>query len=321
MPENGISRGRIADAGYARAGIAYSPRRNGRTPGHNTAFPFIPCGMDWLAMLPGGGAGFTKEEAERAREIRLRPGQRMWALLPDGCRWLGPVLTPEMIAQTARALSGHSLAARQGELAAGFLPLPGGHRLGVCGVMGKEGLKEISSLCLRLAHQIKGVGREVFPRIAHCHTLIVGPPGAGKTTLLRDLIRLYGENGVQVGVADERGEIAACREGAPQLDVGPAADVAAGLEKGAAMLLLIRAMAPQVVATDELGGARDARAVREAVQCGVTVLATAHGRSWEDARRLFGEAGPFERLVILEQPGRPPRVEVLSGEEGSACDG
>ena len=268
-------------------------------------------------MLPGG-AEFTKEEAESAREVRLRPGQRTWALLPEGGISRGPLLTPAMITQTARALSAHSLAARQEELAAGYLPLPGGHRLGVCGVMGRKGLEEITSLCLRLAHQVKGVGRALFPGIAHRNTLIIGPPGAGKTTLLRDLIRLYGEHGVQVGVADERGEIAACRDGTPQLDVGPAADVAGGRDKASAMILLIRAMAPQVIATDELGGPRDAWAVQAAIRCGVTVLATAHGRSRADVRKRLGPLdGAFERLVILEKIGQPPRVEALDGGEAA----
>ena len=47
-------------------------------------------------------------------------------------------------------------------------------------------------------------------------TLIVSPPGVGKTTILRDLVRRVSNgietlsfHGINVGVVDERGEIAA----------------------------------------------------------------------------------------------------------------
>lgn len=275
--------------------------------------------MDWLEALPGK-AGWTKEEMRRAREIRLRPGQPLWMLLPEGVRRGEVPLTPDDVMGAARALSAHSIAARQKELAAGFLPLPGGHRLGVCGAAGPEGLRDISSLCLRLAHEVKGAAGGVFPLIRGRSVLIVGPAGAGKTTLLRDLIRLHGEAGYQVGIADERGEIAACRDGAPQLDVGPSADVATGMSRSGAVTLLVRAMAPQVIATDELGGPEDARAVLEAIRCGASVLATAHGRSGADVSRRPGldallRQGAFDRLLILEAAGKPPRLTAADGRE------
>ena len=273
--------------------------------------------MDWRLIVPGE-TGWDAVNWTEAREVRLRPGQGAAVTLRDGV-WHGQcVLSPQEILQAAQALTGHALAARQEELSRGFVPLKGGHRLGVCGVMGPKGFREITSLCVRLAHEIKGVGKEVYPLLQDASALIIGPPGAGKTTLLRDLIRLYGEHGVQVGVADERGEIAACRDGTPQLDVGPAADVAGGRDKASAMILLIRAMAPQVIATDELGGPRDAWAVQAAIRCGVTVLATAHGRSRADVRKRLGPLdGAFERLVILEKIGQPPRVEALDGGEAA----
>ena len=59
-------------------------------------------------------------------------------------------------------------------------------------------------------------------------TLIISPPRCGKTTLLRDLIRQisygnlqYGFAGAQVGLVDERSEIAGCCDGVPTVDLGP----------------------------------------------------------------------------------------------------
>ena len=272
--------------------------------------------MDWHLIIPG--APETKSaDLSGAREVRLRPGQPIWALLPDG-PWHGShILTPQEITRAAQALSGHALAARQETLSAGFLPLPGGHRLGVCGRMDEGRLREITSLCVRICHQIPGAGQKIFPRIRGKSALIIGPPGAGKTTLLRDLIRLTGQDGEQIGVIDERGEIAACRDGRPMLDVGPGCDVVTGLDKSRAVSLLIRAMAPQVIAADELDGAKDASALREALRCGARILATAHGRSLSDVRRRRGMASLlslFDTAAVLSAPGREINVIDLEKE-------
>ena len=266
--------------------------------------------MDWRLIVPA-----AKELAEvdvaAAREIRLRPGQPVTVLLPEG-RWIGRhLLSPGEVTQAARALSGYGLAARQAELAAGYLPLPGGHRLGVSGVMGKAGLMEITSLCVRIAHAVEGAAETVYPRIRGQSALIFGPPGSGKTTLLRDVIRLYGQEGWQVGVADERGEIAACRDGAPQLNIGPGADVVTGLPKARALPLLVRAMAPQVVAADELGGVSDARAALDALRCGPVLLCTVHARDLGDLKKRPGLGALLQcgaAAVMLTKPGDAPRI-------------
>lgn len=270
-------------------------------------------------MIPQEAA-LDDVDLSAAREIRLRPGQPLSALLPNGT-WQGThPLSPEEILQAAQALSGYSLAARTRELQAGFLPLPGGHRMGVCGRMRSDGLTEISSLCVRIAHEIQGVGAPIFPRIREKSLLILGPPGSGKTTLLRDLVRLHALAGKNVGVADERGEIAGCWQGVPQLDVGPRCDVVTGGKKSDAMRLLIRSMSPQVLATDEIGSPADRDALAEALRFGVRVLATVHGSSLTDLKKrgslgaLLGSGG-FECVAVLRGIGE----EIRLWEDG-ACD-
>ena len=122
----------------------------------------------------------------------------------------------------------------------------------------------------------------------------------------------------RVGVADERGEIAALFDGVPQLDVGPRTDVMEGCPKAWGLMTLLRGMNPQVLAVDEITAPEDVAALVSAAGCGVTLLATAHGAGREDLsrRKLYRgllEEGVFRRLVrIRREAGRRIyEVEVL----------
>ena len=82
----------------------------------------------------------------------------------------------------------------------------------------------------------------------------------GKTTVLRDLVRRISTGiekiefkGINVGIADERGEIAAMYKGMPQNDVGIRTDVLDNIPKAIGMTMLIRSMSPKVIVADEIG--------------------------------------------------------------------
>ena len=64
------------------------------------------------------------------------------------------------------------------------------------------------------------------------------------------------------GVVDERGEIAAMYMGVPQNDVGIRTDVIENISKAKGMRMLIRSMAPEVIACDEIGSKEDVQAIR-----------------------------------------------------------
>ena len=132
-----------------------------------------------------------------------------------------------------------------------------------------RGMKYISCINLRLAHEIRGCADPVMGYIRKenwtAHTLLISPPRCGKTTLLRDMIRQLSNGfgkipGVTVGVVDERSELAGCYQGIPQNDLGIRTDVLDGCPKAHGMQMLIRSMSPSVVAVDELGREEDFKA-------------------------------------------------------------
>ena len=89
-------------------------------------------------------------------------------------------------------------------------------------------------------------------------------------------------------------------------------------------MLLLRSMAPEVIAVDELGGEEEIRSVRQALKCGCTMLATIHAGNMEEAQeRLSGScAALFSRYVLLSGKGnaegdRTGRSTAVLDEEGS----
>jgi len=136
--------------------------------------------------------------------------------------------------------------------------------------------------------------------------------------MLRDIIRLVSDGnrygpGMEVSVVDERSELAACFKGVPQCDLGRRTDVLDGCPKAVGMVMMIRSMAPGVVAVDEIGTREDMEALRNVMKCGCKILATVHGNSVEDLRQKpvlseMAAEGMFSRYVVLKRVPRPGTV-------------
>lgn len=273
-----------------------------------------------------------RETALAVEELRLRVGQPPTLSaggqeLPMQSETVTAADLREIVSRAARD-SVHSYA---DSLRQGFLTLAGGHRVGICGTARAEngafeGVRQFSSLNLRIARPVFGCARPVYEQccgLAPRSLVILSPPGRGKTTLLRDLIRCASASGVRVGVADERGELAALREGAPQFDLGGRADVLELCAKEDAVLHLIKTMSPQVVALDEITSAKDAAAVQYAANCGVALFATAHALDLEDFRRrpvyrpLLKVFSYAVELSLTPEGERLPQIHRL--KEGGPC--
>ena len=139
----------------------------------------------------------------------------------------------------------------------------------------------------------------------------------GKTTLLRDLIRQLSDGfvldsrkiqGYTVGVVDERSEIAGCFLGEPQNDVGMRTDVLDNCPKDAGMEMLLRSMAPQILAVDEIATERDVQTLQKAMHCGTKVLATVHGTSFAELEKKpflqpILHMQEFTRFIVLKGQG------------------
>ena len=293
---------------------------------YDLAAAILPSRLRRIAMeLP-------ENDRARAEEFRLRAGRCMSVLLPEGERSLEAIVTPEELETLCDIAAEFSRYASMETLRQGFLPVRGGFRVGLCGTaVMREGeivqLRNLSSASVRIARQVKGAADGLLPRLCQggrlTDTLILAPPGLGKTTLLRDLIRQVSDGTdcepLRVALADERGEVAALYQGLPQLDVGAHTDVLDGCPKAQGLMLLLRAMNPQVLAVDEITAPEDVAALCAAAGCGVTVLATAHGENREDLLRRavyapLWERSLFRRLVTIRrgQTGRECVVEELN---------
>lgn len=228
----------------------------------------------------------------------------------------------------------------QNEIKRGFLTIEGGHRIGICGevIHGEDeqvqSIKYVSSLNIRVAHEIKNVAEKIIKYICIDknikNTLIVSPPGAGKTTLLRDIIRLLSDGcedstGLSVGLVDERGEIAACYQGIPQLDVGKRTDVLDNCKKSVGMRMLLRSMAPAVIAVDELGNEDEMKLIQQMSGNGCAVIATIHGNSVEELKEKkilieIWEQKLFKNIIFLFKEKNQFCMELYDiGKEVKCC--
>lgn len=283
---------------------------------------------------------------DMVQEIRMRTGKPLAAIIKNeeyflpAKRQVKHVVTKDEIRETLDYISNYSLYAYEHEMRQGFITIEGGHRVGISGktIIEQSKVKNmqyISSVNLRISHEIIGCADEVLPLITVnkqiCHTLIISPPRCGKTTLIRDLIRQVSNGnryvkGCTVGVVDERSEIGGCYMGVAQNQLGLRTDILDCCPKAEGMIMLIRSMSPHVIAVDEIGTAEDVHAIQYAMHCGCKMIASVHGASMEEIRQkpllnqLVREKR-FERYIVMGNDRKIGEIKEIYDERGSLCKG
>ena len=240
--------------------------------------------------------------ATELQEIRIRVDKPIILKLREKDIILQYNILQTEILQIVERLCENSIYAYKNQICEGFITIKGGHRVGLTGSSVIENgkitnIKYISSLNIRIAREVKNCSTRILREIIDIenktiyNSIIVAPPGRGKTTILRDIIRRLSDGieeinfrGKTCGVVDERGEIAAMYKGTPQNDVGIRTDIIENVSKNKGIHMLIRTMAPEIIACDEIGSKEDVEAIHYALYSGVKGIFTMHGKNVEDIK-------------------------------------
>ena len=264
-------------------------------------------------------------------EIRLRVNQKLRFRYGTMEIEKPYIVILQDITDILKKVSTNSIYSIQNEINNGYITAPGGNRIGLVGEVvidnGEiKNVKNILSMNVRLCHEVIGCSdciiNTIYKNKEVLNTLIISPPGCGKTTILRDIVRTISNDGKNVGIVDERNEIAAVYKGATTLDVGTRTDVISNVNKPYGINILTRSMGLEVIATDEIGGEKDEDAIFDAVYSGVKLLLTAHGDEIKNVSKRIIDAKIFKNIVILknvDKPGELDKIYILEGDNYVSC--
>lgn len=258
-------------------------------------------------------------------EIRMRVNQNLIIVVKNKKYYLKDenhefVKTSKFtIMNFIKKASENSIYAYNDNIINGFITLPKGIRVGISGYVVSENnkiitIKDFQSVNIRIPHLVKNCSLPAYDFIVNDNinnTLIISAPGSGKTTFLRDLVFQMHEHNLpkNILIADERNEICSVVNGESALDLGGFCDIYTNCSKEFAFKNGIRSMCPDVIVTDEIDLDRDANCILEAINSGVSVIATIHAK---DINQLKMKGG-FERIINEKYFSR---YIVLTNDEG-----
>ena len=276
----------------------------------------------------------NQEKMNTLQEIRIRAGMPTVVIclnesfVLDGREF---VATPDDIKEIFNLLCGYSVYSFENQIKKGFITISGGHRIGLCGeyIFSEDnkisGVKELTSLNIRIAREFPNCSDDIFKNIKNdfLGTLIVGPPCCGKTTIIRDLSCKFSLsedlNFPKVCIIDERFEIASCREGKAQFNVG-LSDILTGVPKSVGILQAVRCLAPNIIICDEIGSNEEVLALKSALNSGVKIIATIHAFDLNDFLKKpqslqLINSGAFEKIIFLDNENFGKIKKICTAED------
>lgn len=252
--------------------------------------------------------------SEHANAIKFSMCQDTSKLLMTSC---------DDMVSTMNLICNYSWHSHQHEIKNGFVTIPGGHRVGVCGtaVIDSEDistLRDISSINIRIARNVTGVGKEVASIVSKVHSgvLVVGAPASGKTTVLRDTAKILSTKyEKKVSVVDERSEFFGGGSGGTIGEFG-LCDILNGYPKDVGIIQATRVLSPDVIVCDEIGTKEDACAIELGMNAGVVIVASAHAYDLDSVKkrkhiRHLIDVGAFDVAIILASRYIPGTVSQI----------
>ena len=227
---------------------------------------------------------------------------------------LGIIPNKELLENIVLKASNYSLYSVQNQLKNGYLTLENGIRIGISGEFSYDNfnVKNIYSLNIRLPHQVKNCSKNVFPKLfsdgQFLNTLILSPPSAGKTTLLRDILYQFNflDKIYNIALIDDRNEISALKNGLPSCDLYKHIDIISNLDKYKGIMLAIKNLNPDIIATDEITEESDCIAIEKTFNNGINIISTIHGKNIDELQRKdclknILRQKIFDRFIILSK--------------------
>ncbi len=279
-----------------------------------------------LENIPG-------EIAKNATEIRLRSGRpivircfnTVWyisknSIAQDKISESCFVLSHENIGECFKALCAFSVHSYENYIKMGFIPLPGGHRVGISGTaicddFSINTIKNISSLNIRIARTKKMPCDESILQLVKSNSngiILAGEPGSGKTTVLRSIMHLFSEENLNISIVDERFEISPISNYGFCEEMPVHCDVLSGYPKHLGMLHALRSLAPDIIICDEIGSFEDVHAVKAVANAGVKIIVSMHAENLSAIKRRpqakeILQTGAFDKIIFLcgkKTPGK-----------------
>ena len=289
------------------------------TPRAEVVLEVLPSSLSReIRSVAGGRVGGLSSVSE----IRVRSGGICSLVFSEGQLPLQTRVGEGELYSILSRLTDSSLYAYRDTITHGFISMPRGVRVGVCGHARSEGgeltVSNVGSLIFRIPPDRVEIAEKLYSayREARGGIIIYSPPGVGKTTALRSLAEnISRRDGTRIVVVDERSEF--CREDFSGLTV----DIVSGYSRGAGISLAVRTLGAELIMVDELMG-DECREIEYSALSGVPVIATAHAGSVselfskKELARLIS-VGIFSTFIGIFKNGG--RYNVTVSGEGVDC--